>query len=238
MEDYGIQLEEGEFETQDDPGGNANIEELNDISEEDRRMITEILEILKSEDNNLVNFKKANQHQLQEITNRVNEIINKIPTRTITETNNFINAASIYVAKELGIKQTTQNQSKMPCGKGKFKETKNIRKGINMIERVKRSELRKRGKMEQLEKKYKVRRKGINAVIEELNRGYLPKLQRYRGYCTVARTYKVYLRVEKILIVLIGLQVYFHKARKHENDVSNIFFPNPLIITFTSGLPF
>ena len=50
--------------TQNDSGGVANIDELNDISEEGRRIITEILEILKSDNNNLVNFnfKKANQH--------------------------------------------------------------------------------------------------------------------------------------------------------------------------------
>ena len=78
VEHYGIQLEEEELETQNDSGGVANIDELNDISEEDRRIITEILEILKSENNNLVNFnfKKANQQQLEKITNWVNEIKN------------------------------------------------------------------------------------------------------------------------------------------------------------------
>ena len=71
---------------QDDSGGDAHIKELNDISDEDRWIITEILEVPKSGGNNLVNFKKANQHQLEEITNRVNKVIDKIPTRTITET--------------------------------------------------------------------------------------------------------------------------------------------------------
>ena len=57
---------------------------------------------------------------------------------TITETNNLINAASIYVAKELGLKQTTRNQSKMPCWKRRIEgDIKKIRKGVNMLERVK-----------------------------------------------------------------------------------------------------
>lgn len=73
------------------------------MSEEDRRIITEILRILKAGGNNPVNFKKVNQRQLEEITNRVNKIYDKIPTRTITETNNLIYAVSIYVAKELGL---------------------------------------------------------------------------------------------------------------------------------------
>ena len=50
----------------------------------------EILRILKSGGNYPVNFKKANQRQLEEITNRVNKILDKIPTRTITETNNLM----------------------------------------------------------------------------------------------------------------------------------------------------
>ena len=70
VEDEEIQLEAGEFDTQDEYGGHANIKELNDISEEDRRIITEILELSKSGGNNPVNLKKANRRQLEEITYR------------------------------------------------------------------------------------------------------------------------------------------------------------------------
>ena len=70
MEDEEIQQEAGEFDTQDEYGGHANIKELNDISEEDRRIITEILELSKSRGSNPVNLKKANRRQLQEIINR------------------------------------------------------------------------------------------------------------------------------------------------------------------------
>ena len=114
MKDDEIQQEEEEFDTQDEPGDGANITELNDISEEARGIISEILELSKSGENNPVNFKKANQRQVEEITNRINQVIDKIPTRTITETNNLINAAGMDVAKELGLRQTTQKQSKMP----------------------------------------------------------------------------------------------------------------------------
>ena len=147
-----IQQEEGEFDTQDDSGGDAkDVKEVNDISEEGRRIITEILELSKSGGNNPVKFKKANQCQLEEITNRFNNVIDKIPTRTITETNNLINAACIYVAKELGLKQTTWKQSTLPWWQGRIEgDIKRIRKDINMLERIKRGELRKRGKMEHL----------------------------------------------------------------------------------------
>ena len=67
----------------------------------------------KSGVNNPVNLKKANQRQVEEISNIIKKVIDKIPTRTITETNNLINAASIYVAKKRGPKQTTRKQSKI-----------------------------------------------------------------------------------------------------------------------------
>lgn len=65
-----IQQEEGEFDTQGEYGDDANIKELNDVFEEDRRITTEILELSKSGGNNPVNFKKANGRQKEEITNR------------------------------------------------------------------------------------------------------------------------------------------------------------------------
>ena len=51
-----------------------------------------------------------------------------------------------------------------------------------MLERVKRGELRKRSKIEQLEKNYNVRRKGINTVIEELKQRILAKAAKIKRY--------------------------------------------------------
>ena len=149
---------------------------VSDTSEEDRRMITEILRILKSEGNNLVNFKKSNQCQLEEIANRVNKILDKMPTRTITEMNNLINAVSIYVATELSLKQTVQRQSKQPWWKRWIEgDIKMLWKEINILVREKKGELRRRGKVEQPEKKCNIRRKGITTLIDELNQcGKMP----------------------------------------------------------------
>ena len=186
-----IQQEEGKCDTQEDSGHYVNIKELNDLSEKDRKIITEIMELSKSGGNSRVNFKKANQRQLEEITNKVNKVIDKITTRTITETNNLINAASIYVAKKLGLKQNTEKQSKMPWWQRRIEgDVKIIRKYINMLERIKRGELRKRGKMEQLEKKYNIREKGITVVMEELKQRILAKAAKIKRYEQRRKQYK------------------------------------------------
>ena len=59
---------------------------------------------------------------------------------------------------------------------------KRIRKDIKMPERIKRVELRKRGKMEQLGKKYDIRRKGISTVMEELKQRILAKAAKVKRY--------------------------------------------------------
>ena len=47
VEDDEIQWDDSEFNMQGDSGGDGNIKELNDISEDDRRIITETLEFSK-----------------------------------------------------------------------------------------------------------------------------------------------------------------------------------------------
>lgn len=44
-----------------------------------------------------MNFKKVNQRQIVEITNRINKIVDKILTRTITEMNDLISAVMIFI---------------------------------------------------------------------------------------------------------------------------------------------
>ena len=137
----------------------------------------------KSGGNNPVNLKKANQRQVEEISNMIKKVIDKIPTRTITKTNNLINAASIYVAKEVGLTQTTKKQSKMPWWQRRIEgDIKRIRKDINMLERGKRGQLRKSGEMEQLENKYNIKGKGITTVLEELKRRILVKAAKIKGH--------------------------------------------------------
>ena len=61
--------------------------------------------------------KRPNQSQLEEITIRVNKAIYKTPTRPIAETNNLINEASFYIAKEAwsktDYKETEQDGGRM-----------------------------------------------------------------------------------------------------------------------------
>ena len=65
-----------------------------------------------------------------------------------------------------------------------------LRKDINILEREKRGELRKRGKFIQLEKKYNIGRKKITTVIEELKQRVLAKAAKIKRYGQRVMQYK------------------------------------------------
>ena len=102
-----------------------------------------------------------------------------------------MNAVSIYIAKEIGLKQTAKKQNKEPWWKRRIEgDIRMLTKDINILERKKRGELRKRGKFTQLEKKYNIGRKKITTVIEELKQRVLAKAAKIKRYGQRVMQYK------------------------------------------------
>ena len=50
-------------------------------------------------------FKKVNKKVLKVQTDRINELINYLKNKSITETNDLIRAASVWVAGRIGLKK-------------------------------------------------------------------------------------------------------------------------------------
>ena len=62
-------------------------------------------------------FKKVDKKFLKVQTDKVNEAIKYLKSKSITEANNLIQAASVWVAEELGLKTAEhrkKNQNRMP----------------------------------------------------------------------------------------------------------------------------
>ena len=77
-----------------------NIDERDELSVEDELVIAEILGIYRSGKKINVNFKRANQQQLKNIIVEENNVMDKIPTSTVTETNDLVYVVSVYEAKK------------------------------------------------------------------------------------------------------------------------------------------
>ena len=61
-----------------------------------------------------VSFKKVDMNTLNRTTAKVNRVIELIETKYITHTNNFIKAAGVWVADQLGLKNYEGGKKKDP----------------------------------------------------------------------------------------------------------------------------
>ena len=117
--------------------------------------------------------------------NRVNQVIHHIRTKDITETNNLIMAATVWVAEQLGLKKTEFSAKKEPWWKRHIDgDIKRLKQDVNLLERQLRGELghKKKGKLQKLEDKYWVKKKGMKTVIKELKQRMIAKSAKIKRY--------------------------------------------------------
>ena len=172
------------------------VEEINERNEEDRGIIEAIIDILKREEFNedMKRFKKVAGKTLNDTTRKVNRVLKDITTKKITDTNRLIKAASTYIGQTLGLKgkHGKRNNEKEPWWKRQIKTSiSEIRKHINILERQKKGEIKKKEKFRDLEKRYKIKRKGINVVIEELKQRLDAKTAKIRRYDQRIQQYRI-----------------------------------------------
>ena len=146
----------------------ANVETSD---EETQLIITQLNEILAGGRNaDGISFKKVDMNTLNRITARVNRVIELIETKDITQTNNLIKAAGVWVAEQLGLKKYKGGKKKDPWWKRRIEEDiKQLKTDINILERVKKGPIvaHKEGKAKLVKEKYRVKRKDLKTVIEE-----------------------------------------------------------------------
>ena len=154
------------------------------ISEEKILLIEEIIEQMKS-DEAPPNLRNVERKRLKSKVDEVNEVLKYIPTEYITATNKLLKAAGCVVARKLGIKKKTVKPTEDARWKKRIKTKINmLRKDLSRLDRWCKKELHNSGIKEELEKKYNVKSKGMNVVIEELKQRIVAtsaKLTRYEA---------------------------------------------------------
>ena len=121
-------------------------------------------------------------------------MIELIETKNITQTNNLIKAEGVWVADQLGLKKYEGGKKKDPWWKRRIEEDiKQLKKDINILERVKKGQIgaRKEGKAKLVEEKYRVKRKGLTTVIEELKQRILAKAAKISRYEQRIQQYRI-----------------------------------------------
>ena len=164
------------------------------MSQEEREIVDNIANIMKERHvRALKGFKKVYRGNLNEVIRKVNDALKYITTKTISDTNRLINSVAIYIGQKIGLK-TNENkkcQEREPWWKRSMgKKVNELRKHTNILERHKRGEMRKKEKISVLEE-YKIRRRGIDNVIEELKQLLAAKTAKVKRYEQRMQQYRI-----------------------------------------------
>ena len=85
------------------------------MSEEHRAIVEQLKKIMvEGRTGNGILFKKLDKNVLQVQTDRVSEVIKYLKTKSITEKNNLIRAAIVWVAEQKGLKKTDHRKKSKP----------------------------------------------------------------------------------------------------------------------------
>ena len=155
---------------------NNVIESVDDIrhnlNDEHRKIVERLNEkMLEGKTSDRIMFKKVDKKTLKVQTDRINDAIKYFKSKSITQTNDLIKAASVWVAEQIGLKKRDYRRKNELRWKRRIEgDIKKLRQDIYLLTRDLKGELgsKKKQKMKELYEKYRVKRKGLKTVIEEL----------------------------------------------------------------------
>ena len=114
----------------------ANVEEVNNniidrvddqrhtLNDKHRKIVEQLNEIvLEGKENDGIMFKKVDKKTLKVQTDKVNDAIKYFKSKNITETNDLIKAASLWVAEQIGLKKRDYREKTNLDGNAELKET-------------------------------------------------------------------------------------------------------------------
>ena len=108
-----------------------------DVSEEHQVIVEQLKKIMvKGRTGDGIMFKKVDKKVLKVQTDRVNDAIKYLKSKSITETNNLIRAAGVMVAEQVGLKKAERRKKNEPRWKRKIEgDIKRLRQEDNFLER-------------------------------------------------------------------------------------------------------
>ena len=124
--------------------------------------------------------------KLLEETPKVDKVLNKFKTQSITQTNGLFYAEAAVVTNRLEVKIDKVARRKESMWKRMLQnKIKELRKDLSQLEALKDKDISNFRHWERLGRKYSIRVKRLNIVIEELRQritAFAAKVRRYQGW--------------------------------------------------------
>ena len=161
-------------------------EEQADSLDEEVAIVMEIAELIeRGRKNKLSALRNVPKKKILEETAKVDKVLSKFKTHSITQTNELFYGGAFVDTNRLGVKIDNVAGRKEPMWKRRLQnKIKKLRKDLSQLEASKDKGISNFRHWERLERKYSIRVKKFNVVIEELKQritAIAAKVRRYQG---------------------------------------------------------
>ena len=161
-------------------------EQTDSLNEEEVAIVMEIAEVIeKGRKDKLPTLKSVPKNKLLEETAKVDKVLSKFKTHSITKTNELFYVGAFVVTNRLGVNIDKVAGRKEPMWNRRLQnKIKELRKDLTQLEALKDKSISNFRHWEGLERKYSIRANRLNVVIEELKQritAIAAKVRRYQG---------------------------------------------------------
>ena len=161
-------------------------EQADSLDEEEVAIVMETAEVIeKGKKDKLPALRNVPKKKLLEKTAKVDKVLSKFKTHSITKTNELFYAGAFVVTNRLGVKIDKVAGRKEPMWKRRLQnKIKELRNDASQLEASKDKRISNFRHWERLERKYNIRVKGLNVVVEKLKEritAIAAKVRRYQG---------------------------------------------------------
>ena len=144
-------------------------EQADSLDEEEVAIVMEIAEVIeRGRKDKLPALRNVPKKKLLEETAKVDKVLSKFKTHSIKKTNELFYAGAAFVTNKLGVKIDKVAGRNEPMWKRLQSKIKELRKDLSQREASKDKYISNFRHLERLERKYGIRGKIPNVVIEEL----------------------------------------------------------------------
>ena len=161
-------------------------EQADSLDEEEVATVMEIAEVIeRGRKDKLPALRNVPKKKLLAETVKVDKVLSKFKTHSITKTNELFYVGAFVVTNKLGFKIDKAPRRKEPIWKRRLQnKIKDLRKDLSQLEASKEKGVSNFRHWEKLKRKYTIRVKRLNVVVEELKQritAIATKVRRYQG---------------------------------------------------------
>ena len=172
-------------------------EQADSLDEEEVAILMEIAEVIeRGRKGKLPALRNVPKKKLLEETAKVDKVLSKFKTHSITNSNELFYAGAFVVTNRLGMKIDKVAGRKEPMWKRRLQnKIEELRKDFSQLEASKDKDISNFRHWERLEQKYSIRVKRLNVVIEELKQritAIAAKVRRYQGWVDSCRQNRLF----------------------------------------------